>query len=48
MKLILALIPKRNFILVSGFAIMKMYKNFQRQEAIVSKVQTQLNIIKFP
>jgi TRAP-type mannitol/chloroaromatic compound transport system permease small subunit len=48
MKWIFALILKYNFILMTCYGIMQMYKKIRCQENIVSKVQTQLNLIKFP
>jgi hypothetical protein len=45
-KLILTLIPKHHFILVTCSTIMQIYKNSQCLEAIVSKVKTQLNVTK--
>jgi hypothetical protein len=40
--------PKQQFILVICCAITKINKTFQVQEAFVSKVRAELNIISFP
>jgi hypothetical protein len=47
MKLTFALIPKYCFNPMTGSAIMQMYKKNLCQKEIVSKVETQLNIIYF-
>jgi hypothetical protein len=46
-KLILALISKQHFILMTSSTTTQIYKNSWCQEVIVSKVKTQLNIINF-
>jgi hypothetical protein len=45
-KLILTLIPKHDFIHMTCSAITQMYTNYRCQGEIISKVKTQLNVIK--
>jgi hypothetical protein len=47
-KLILALIPKNHFILMTCSARREIYKNSRCHEGIVTQVKTQLNVSIFP
>jgi hypothetical protein len=47
LKSIVAMIPKHDLTLMIGSPIMEIFKNIGGQKAITSKVELQLNVIRF-